>query len=281
MWQVPHGADPRDVVADVRELDVKALTITGGQTDVSFLAELRDLEFLRFSDIDGRLINGMSRLRGLSGNSWDGSVDFATLPSLEGLVVAEPDRQSGLDTLFAGHDRLRSLAVGRFAAADLTPLARLPALQRLELSNTRALGSLVGADALPAGMRQVKIEIAPSLASLGGIETLDNLEFLFIASANRVHDITPLAALGRLRYVVLGLTKGIDSLAPLTGHPTLEFITAERILDKDLSPLLTMSALRFVDVPGRLPAGLGARDYRAALQTGEPALDDYVAMAVG
>ena len=81
--------------------------------------------------------------------------------------------------------------------------------------------------------------------------------------------------------MVLGLTKGIDSLAPLAGHPTLEFITVERILDKDLSPLLTMPSLRFVNVRGRLPAGLGARDYGAAVQSGEPALDEYVAMMVG
>jgi hypothetical protein len=94
LWLVEYWADREAVVAEVRERGVRALDVFG---DVSFLAELPEVEFLVARDPpDVEPIHSLSKLRLLSfPGTWDGRLDGTAWPVLERFGVTEIPKDGG------------------------------------------------------------------------------------------------------------------------------------------------------------------------------------------
>lgn len=278
LWFALNKADPQEIVTEVRDRGIRALEVQ--HRDIGFLAELPDLEFLVLNtpEPDAGVINGLRRLRSLAFSfGWKGRLDFANLPRLEWLYIGEADPDRGLDTLLAGHATLRQLAIGRYPAVDLAPLGNLPALERLEVFNSRRFTSLAGAAGVGRSVRQLSLAMLPGLASLVWIADMPGLEYVAIESCNRITDLTPLRDLPRLRFLNLMQPKGVASLRPLAGHPSLEYVSFGKVADGDLTPLRELPRLerintgsfhynldpasfpRLDDLPGDHPKRVGYR----------------------
>jgi len=241
---------PDEIVSACREAGVRALSVR--PRNIEFLRELPELEFVSVDpSVDIEPVHALPHLRGLSfGGTWFGRLDFGRLPSLEWFFVAEAPANGGLETLYAGHSRIRSVRIGQSRVENLEPFGALPALERLELFVTRALRSLEGASALAPSLTGLELHTCPGLTSLDGIEALQDLQFLSLNSCKQITDLSPLAQLPQLRFLDALQLGRIESLAPLAGHPSLEAIRFPRPDDKDLSPLETMPNLKAIGYPG-------------------------------
>ena len=145
-----------------------------------------------------------------------------------------PPNGGGTETLWAGHPSLSSLSIRPYPYSDLDPLGRL-ALRSLGL--TGGLASLAGAEAFATTLERLSLDLAPKLASLDGIEVLSRLEVVVIEGLRQITALDWAARLPRLRLLDVFEQKGIESLKPLAGHPSLEFLTFGRVKDLDLEPL--------------------------------------------
>lgn len=283
LWVAPGDADPRAIVAEVRSRGIRALEVQ--HRDIAFLVDLPDLEFLvlNSAEPDASVINDLHQLRSLAFSfGWQGRLDFANLRRLEWLYVAEADPDRGLDTLLAGHMRLRQLAIGRYQNADLRALADLPALERLEIFNSRRLERLGGAEGIAGSLRQLGLALLSRLGSLDGIADMRNLEYVAIESCNRITDLAPLRDLPVLRFLNVMQPKGVASLRPLAGHPRLEYVSFGRLGDGDLTPLRQMPRLERINT-GRYRYNLDPGEFPRLdeLADDDPRRVEYRSMAVG
>ncbi len=248
--------DPADLVREARAMGVRALEVR--HRDVGFLRDLPELEFISFNGdpIDARAVESLPALRGLGfSGTWGGTIDLSRLHNLEWFSVAECPKKGGIDSLLAGHPRIRDLRIGRFARADLRGLGGLVALEYLEIFQSRSLRSLEGAEEIGNHLRSLELAGCPALESLKGLEALPHLVHLELDACRQVTDIGPVAALRELRFLdMLGLAR-VDSLAPLAEHPSLELLIApQRVADGGALPELP--ALRSVWGPQRFTRAL-------------------------
>lgn len=201
------------------------------------------------SDIgDASAVDTLTRLRGLAVGTWDGDIAFARLPDLEWFGVVEVE-QGQLDGLWEhGHQGLRMLSVGRYREPDLDALERLPQLEDLAITDSRALKSLAGVERL-SRLQRLDLAICPYLGSLEGLEGAIGLESFVMASCNKIDDLGPLAELPNLRVVQIDQRKP-PSLVPLVGHRTLEFvwITGGNPPGWEAEALLENGSLRMLNV---------------------------------
>jgi hypothetical protein len=283
LWRVMRPYDASELAAAVNDQAVRALWV--GAKDCAFLAPIADLEFLSiWGTPDASAFPRMEHLRGLTFDSgWVGQLDFALVPNLEWLFIGGGDRRrnGGLDTLFAGHPKVRRVHIAGYQGTDLRPFARMPALERVEIVAGRRLASLKGAGDLARSTTELKLAACPAIDSISGIEEISGLRYLNLEVCNRVRALAPAAALEGLVYLSAGLPKGIDSLRPFATHPSLEYLLVSRVLDGDFAPLRTMPRLRVVMVPPQftLPPG----PYRDLLDYDEtdPVRVRAVQLAVG
>jgi Leucine-rich repeat (LRR) protein len=283
LWFALNRTDPREIVAEARDRGIRALEVQ--HRDIGFLAELPDLEHLvlNTAEPDAEVINGLHRLRSLAFSfGWKGRLDFANLPALEWLYLTEADPDRGLETLLAGHTTIRQLAIGRYPATDLGALANLPSLERLDLFNARRFTSLAGADRVARSLRQLGLARLPRLPSLDGIAALPNLEYVAVESCSLITDLAPLRDLPRLRFLNLMQPKGVASLRPLAGHPSLEYVSFGRLADGDLTPLREMPRLERINT-GSGRYNLDPREFPLLddLSDDDPERVEYRSMAVG
>ena len=207
------------------------------------------IEFLMttWPDVDATPINRLTRLRGLSLDSWSGDLSVSLLPDLEwfGVIEAEPGQ---LDDLFdSGHPKLLSLSVGRYREQDLSPLHALNGLVSLAIVNSRSLETLEGIGNLD-GLAHLDLTTCPRLASLRGLETAPRLRAVTLESCNRIDDLSPLAGLPNLRVVQIEMRE-TPSLAPLNGHPRLEFlwIVGREPRAEEIETLLETTSIRMIN----------------------------------
>jgi hypothetical protein len=283
LWRVMRPFQTSELAAAIEATGVRALWV--GAKDCSFLASMPDLEFLSiWGTPDATAFPRMEHLRGLTFDSgWVGHLDFALVPNLEWLLIGGGDRRrnGGLDTLFAGHPRVRRIHMAGYQGADLRALARLPALERVEIVAGRRLASLEGAGDLARSMSELQLAMCPSIDSIAGIEALAGLRFLRLEVCNRIRDLAPAARLPRLAYLAAALPKGIDSLHPFAGHPSLECLLVSRVLDGDFTPLQTMPRLRVISIPPQFTVPTGPyRDLREYDES-DPVRVRAVQLAVG
>jgi hypothetical protein len=258
--------DPADLVREARAMGVRALEIR--HRDVGFLRDLPELEFISFNGdpIDARPFESLPALRGLGfSGTWGGTIDFSRLPNLEWFSVAECPKKGGIDSLLAGHPRLRDLHIGRFPRADLRGLGGLVALEYLEIFQSRSLRSLEGAEEIGAHLRSLELEGCPALESLAGIERLPHLAHLTIDACRQITDIGPIAGLRDLRFLdLLGLAR-VDSLAPLAGLPSLELLFVPQRVTDGATELPALPGLKAIWGPARrrlvIPPGIAEYGY--------------------
>lgn len=283
LWFALNRTDPAEIVAEVRARGIRALEVQ--HREIGFLAELPDLEYLvlNTAEPDAGVINALHRLRGLAFSyGWKGRLDFTHLPVLEWLQLTGADPGRGIETLLAGHPVLRQLAIGKARASDLSAFVALPALERLEISNSRRLTSLAGADRVATSLRQLVLAMLPGLASLDGISGISGLEYVAIESCVKVTDLAPLRDLPRLRVLNLMQPKGVASLRPLAGHPTLQYVSFGRVADGDLTPLRELPRLERINPGGyRYNLDPGTFPLLDDLADDDPKRVEYRSMAVG
>jgi hypothetical protein len=194
------------------------------RTDVSLRVSAgEDLEWLRFTP----------ELRSLTAES-------LRLRSVEGLrLVAET-----LDSLTLG-DTLKRVS--------LRPLAELQQLRQLGVNGTwndiDTLGSLVGLERL--GIGSVDVADLQPLQSLrrftSGLGTVRSLELLPEIGALELvelyrlrgeHDLSSLARIPKLTYLVLESTRSVTSLPSFAGSPELRWVALDAMLGiTDLRPV--------------------------------------------
>ncbi len=213
-WVAFGQPDPDELVAEITARGVRSLVTF--QSDLSFLRRVPQVEFLVVSSDpkDVAPIHDLPNLRSLHfTGTWGGRLDFTAFPKLESFEIVEcPKDGGGLDTLFAGHPVLESLAIGRYRHDDLTPLGGLQ-LRTLALSGR--LSSLDGAEALAPTLQRLSLDAAPNLAKLDGIELLSHLEIAEIDGLRHITTVEWAAGLPRLRLLDVFDQKGIGSLWPL------------------------------------------------------------------
>lgn len=246
-WIVEPGADPADVVREVRERGVRALSVMG--PDIGVVRDLPDLEFLRVGDCrDVSPAQGLSRLRSFSAVSWRGRIDASAWPELTWFGVSEVSKDGGGLETVVGHDAVRSLWLGRFRDTDLTSVTA-PRLVDLHLGPAAALESLTGLEQHAQRLEVLDLHSTPSLTSLASLAVMQRLAVLGIGGARHVTTLDEIAQAPALRFLKVDELKGVESLDPLSGHPSLEFVVLGRVRDKDLGPLHDLPRLRLVTGP--------------------------------
>jgi hypothetical protein len=268
-WALPHWIERWELMrqrpamlAEARRRGIRALEVD--RVDEDLLDALPGLEFLMDSGISpGPLIERFTRLRWLGVATWEDGLDLGRLQALEWLAVGEC-QPGNLDSLASGHASLRHLTAGKYPATDLEPLRRLR-LERLSVGNSRRLTSLANPGSLAESLIGLELWMLPALGSLDGIEAFTNLQALTLARVPHVTTLEWVHHLPKLRLLDVGELKNVESLAPLAGHPSLEWVESGRTRDMDLSPLPSIPNLRLYGVaPGRwsgdvsgLPGGPG------------------------
>lgn len=144
---------------------------------------------------------------------------------------------------FAGRsypESTQSITVRDHVVDDLSPLAALPKLTKLELYGVRN-PTLRGIEAL-----RLQRLTATDVTGLGALAGMDSLRELNVSGA--VTDLTPLADLRALEALDLLHTRAAD-LAPLAGHTALRTLMVAATDVKDLGPLAGIP-LRELNVTG-------------------------------
>lgn len=279
-WVAFGMPDPDELVAEIRAKDVRSLHTY--HRDLAFLREVPQLEFLTLSDPqDVAPVHDLPRLRSLSmSGTWGGRLDFTRMPNLRSFWALEtPKDGGGIDTLRAGHPSLESLAIGRNRSEDLTPFA---ALRLRSLGISGGLRSLDGASALAETLVRLSLDSAPNLVSLAGIDQLQNLQVVQIDGLRHITTVEWAARLPNLRLLDVFDQKAVESLGPLRGHPSLEFITFGRVKDLDLEPLTQVPHLKLILTgPYRWNRDLAEFPYMHNLPADHPARAEYYALALG
>lgn len=72
------------------------------------------------------------------------------------------------------------------------------------------------------------------------------MEILALDGARQVANLDEVAAATGLRLLDVGNQRGIESLAPLAGHPSLEFVLFQKAGDMSLAALAELPRLRAV-----------------------------------
>jgi hypothetical protein len=195
--------------------------------------------------VNTRRLDGLSNLRGLKLEMPGSGIDFACFPRLE---VFEGDWHKDNRNLTKCHD-LRSLSTWHFnpPSRDLSEFANLPWLDQLFVAQT-------------------------NIATLSGLETLEDLRYLTIAYASKLESLTsfakgecgirqlefqtvkkiasyePIGSIKMLRRLMLSACapmKNLQWTAGLTKLDSFSFVETN-VLDGDLSSLLQLPKLRYV-----------------------------------
>jgi hypothetical protein len=102
--------------------------------------------------------------------------------------------------------------------------------------------------------------MCPGLATLDGIEAAKALQAVTLETCNRVDDLGPLADLPDLRVVQVEM-RSTPSVAPLAGHPSLEYlwVIGRKPPSDQIEALLETTSLRMIMMGRatwlRLPTG--------------------------
>lgn len=247
---------------EARLQDLEALSISVRGDDLSFLERVPHLRGLVLNAGEARDLSPVAALRGLETLT----LNVAAKPRIEldlsafaALRTLRMYWNPGFESVFACRS-LESLYVFGPPDPDLARFGQLPHLRRLELSQGRRLQTT-------RGVGPVRFLGLYQQGGLSELAELPALEELAIEGARKLGAIDAVAGLP-LRRLTLANCGDIASLAPLAGMDTLEELFAwesTRILDGDLSVLLTLPRLRTVALRDR-------REYRPRVSEIEAAL---------
>jgi hypothetical protein len=229
----------------LRSRDVVGMVLNAGLGwpggSVDFLARFPGLKMLsldRWAHKDIAALASLPQLERLNLVCQFGKFDFGSLPRLR---FASVRWRPGAEDLLA-QAGLEELIVDAYPHTSLAPMAALVNLRHLGLSS-RQLVSLEGLRNL-AGLRSLDLFDCPALVDLAALEAAESLESLQFNTCRGVRSLDAMA-LKRLKLEQRGT---VGSVRPLAGLRNLQelFLIGVTVEDGDLSPLLSLPALRKV-----------------------------------
>ncbi len=208
------------------------------------LPALREVTLLRCGiDAGTAALRACPRVESLTLSGCAGVVyALGPWPSLRTLRVIAPDGPHPLVS-FEGLDALETLRVERLNADDLTSLAALPALRRLELPYAVLRKGLAGVERC-AGLRALDLT-ASNVSDPTPLAALTALESLSLRGCWLLAGIAPLSALRSLRALDLHNTQ-VTWLGSLRGLP-LESLDLTNAPVRDLEGLRGCATLRALE----------------------------------
>lgn len=218
-----------------------------GIADLSFLAEFPDLLYLEIIDqpkVKLHPLAALQNLRGLRIETPGTEIDFAWFPLLEVFVG-----DWHADNVHLQRCReLRQLRAWGFKpkSKDLTELASIVRLEWLTLTKTN-LASLAGIESLE-DLRTLEIAYAPELKSLLALSSGEvQLRELDISHAKKIASYEPIQKCRWLRSLKLSSCAPLADLNWLTPLQRLEFLSfvETNVESGDLQPLLKLPELRY------------------------------------
>jgi len=216
--------------------------------DLSFLSEFPDLRYLEVSGeapVNTRHLDGLENLRGLYLETPGAGIDFGCFQHLEVYMGGWHAEHRNL----AESPELRRLHLRSFnpASRELAPLVGMIRLDILDVTQTN-LASLDGLETLE-DLRYLTLAYATRLESLDRLAS-PGLEIreMYIRNAKRIRSYEPIASLNRLRRLRLTACASMESLAWTTGMQHLDFFSFvdTDVADGDLKHLLKLPRLRYV-----------------------------------
>ena len=123
--------------------------------------------------------------------------------------------------------------------ADLSPLAAMTELKRLDLSNCSRITDLSPLSSL-SDLKYLNLSMT-AVTDLTPLSSLTALQVLH-ASEMPIADLTPLSAMKELQELFISDTR-VSSLAPLASLPSLRILWAGSCALSDITPLRTVSSL--------------------------------------
>ena len=220
--------------------------------DIEFLASLpflKAFEIFNFGIKSIAPIHCLHELRRLGITTYCSTeIDFSAFPHLESCGLEWRPKASSLFRCTT----LKRLFVNRFKGKDADPFANLVALESLGILNA-PIANLLGLRFLTR-LEKLRLGGLRRLGSLAGIEGLARLEELEINTCRAIRSINEVSTLPRLRRLYLNNCGEIDSLKPLaalTGLEAMCFSDSTKIVDGDLTPLLSQKNLTRVSFQNR------------------------------
>lgn len=221
-------------------------------TDVDFIQLLPDLQALGIFDHfyvkSVAAIHHLHKLRSLAVETYCRTpIDFSAFPLLEDCTLQWRARSWSL------FDRvgLRRLAVIGFKKRTFEDFARLTNLEQLTilgapLENVEGIGGL-------KNLTYLRIGNMYRLQSIQGLEGAEHLRELWIQDARHLTSLEGVEKLKELRRLQLDNCRRIESLKPLERLPSLNTVVLieSNVVDGDMTPLLTLPALRRARVAGK------------------------------
>lgn len=219
-----------------------------GIADLSFLANLSDLRYLEVVNqkrVNTRPLDGLSNLRGLRLETPGTGIDFSCFPELEVFVGDWHLDNSNVHCC----EELRQLRVWHFnpRSLDLSDIANTTRLEWLQLAQT-GIASLAGLETLE-DLRYVEVAYAPQLESLDVLKSDRNeIRELSFAKAKKIAFYEPIASMRHLRRLKLSDCASMPDLKWIKGMNQLDFFSfvETNVEDGNLSPLLQLPKLRYV-----------------------------------
>jgi protein phosphatase 1 regulatory subunit 7 len=227
--------------------DYRGFTISG-LSDLSFLKDFPDLLFLEIDGhkqrINPRHLDGLANLRGLKISTAIGGVDFSRFPELEAFWGDWHADNRGI----AKCNELRRLNISHYnpPSRDLAEFAGLIRLEDLGIVQTN-IASLAGIEPME-DLRDLLIGYAPKLESLDSLAHHDSIREIEFETVKHIKSYEPIAKIQRLRRLMLFKCAPMSNLTWIVGMKHLDFFTFvdTNVVDGDLSPLLKLPRLRSV-----------------------------------
>ena len=228
------------------------LRITG-LDDIEFLRDYPLLLYLEAEDVSKgalRCIESLSNLRGLRLDAPKGGIDFSGFPHLEEFFGDWNPNNTGIGAC----GELRKFRAFGFRTTEQGVLSLAGCVRLEELGLTRPrIACLDGIEALE-DLRYLSIAYAPKIEDLTPLAAPTvNLREISLTNLKRISDYSPIASIRRLRRLKIFKCAPMADLTWTDGMDYLDFISfvETRVLDGDLSPLLSLPVLRYVGAGNR------------------------------
>ncbi|GAA3582742.1 class 1 internalin InlH [Klugiella xanthotipulae] len=177
-----------------------------------------------------------------------GIVSLSGIENLSGLEQVLLDKNPITDlTPLAGVPSIWLLGLSETPANDLSPVYQLGELQWLNLGNS-GVTSIAGIERL-TDLRRTFLDSNAGLSDIRPLAALPYLNTLYL-NKDSVTDLSPLSAMKSLRYLNIS-ENGVSNIAPLGSLTGLQTLNAEGNAIADVSAFSTMTALSTISVSGQ------------------------------
>ena len=219
-----------------------------GVADLSFLKDFPNLLYLEIADqkrVNPRHLDGLTNLRGLRLESPGAGIDFGCFPELEVFVGDWHVDNCNLHQC----RELRQLRAWQFnpRSLDLSKLANIPRLEWLAITQTN-IASLAGVEMLE-DLRYLEVAYAPKLELLDALAFAEiGIRELSLGKAKKISSYRPIASISQLRRLKLSDCASMANLKWVAGMNRLDFFSfvETNVVDGDLTPLLSLPKLQYV-----------------------------------